>query len=103
LTSGYDGKLWVWSVHEGKLVRDISITGGPVISLATTNDDLLAAALCSGDKTLKLIDMKTWKFAGQLDGVGYPVGSVVFSGDGQWLAAGGGDSPVRLWKRRSFE
>jgi dipeptidyl aminopeptidase/acylaminoacyl peptidase len=99
ITSGYDGVLWVWDIHNGKLEDHVPLEGSPVISLATTGNGSLLAALCSGNATVVLFDTATWKELGRLKGVSYPVGSVVFSADGRILAAGGGDSPIRIWQR----
>jgi WD40 repeat protein len=100
ITSGYDGKIWAWGIAAGKVDHDEAITGGPVIAIAITTDGSLMAALCTGDRTVKLFDTRTWKQIGSLEGVSYPTGGVAFSGDGRWLAAGGGDSPVRVWRRQ---
>jgi len=100
LTSGYDGKLWSWAGAGNRVVSKAAIGGGPVISIAIRADGLLLAALCSGDKTVKVFDTRSWIETGHLDGISYPTGSVAFSADGRYLAAGGGDSPVRVWRRR---
>jgi WD40 repeat protein len=101
MTSGYDGKLWIWSTRKKVLVASVPIAGAPVISLAATGDGRLLAALCSGDASIKLLDTRSWNEIGHLPGTAYPIGSVAFSRDGNILAAGGGDSPVRLWRRRT--
>lgn len=101
MTNGYDGKLWVWGVSARKVENDVAIEGGPVISIAISGDGLLLAASCSGDKTVKVFNTRSWKEIRRLEGVSYPIGSVAFSADGSVLAAGGGDSPVRLWRRRN--
>ena len=100
MSAGYDGKLWVWNIAEHKVVRTVVVEGGPVISIAIRPDGLLLALLCSGDRTIKFLDTRTWTETARLPGVAYPTGSVVFSGDGNVLAAGGGDSPVRIWRRQ---
>lgn len=99
LTGGYDGVLWAWNISEAKVEQHIKVEGSPIISLATTENGSLLAALCSGNATVALFDTATWNEAGRLEGVSYPVGSVVLSADGRILAAGGGDSPIRIWKR----
>lgn len=99
ITSGYDGVVWVWNISKAKLDEHIPVEGTPVISLATTGNGSLLAALCSGNATVVLFDTATWKELGRLKGVSYPVGSVVFSANGHLLAAGGGDSPIRIWQR----
>ena len=99
VSGGYDGFLWVWDIQSAKLDQHIQIEGSPVISLAATGDGSLLAALCSGNATVVLFDTANWKQLERLDGVSYPVGSVVVSADGRILAAGGGDSPIRIWRR----
>ena len=99
LTGGYDGVLWVWNISQAKIEHHIKVEGRPIISLAITDKGSLVAALCTGNGTVVLFDTTTWKEIGNLKGVTYPIGSVVLSADGQILAAGGGDSPIRIWKR----
>jgi WD40 repeat protein len=99
ITGGYDGVLWVWNIRNTKLDNRVTVEGSPVISLATTGNGSLLAALCSGNATVVLFDTDSWKELGRFKGVSYPVGSVVFSADGRILAAGGGDSPIRIWRR----
>jgi WD40 repeat protein len=99
ISSGYDGILWVWNIEEAKLDRRVNIEGSPIISLAITADGNLLAALCTGNGTVALFDTTTWKELASLKAVTYPVGSVALSADGHILAAGGGDSPVRIWQR----
>ncbi len=101
MTGGYDGVLWVWNIEESKVEQHIKVEGGPIISLATIANGSLVAALCSGNGTIALFDTTNWKEMGRLPGVTYPVGSVVLSDDGRMLAAGGGDSLIRIWKRSS--
>jgi WD40 repeat protein len=103
MSAGYDGLVWVWNVRTAKLEHRIQVEGSPVISLALTGNGSLLAALCSGNATVALFDTTSWKEVARLKGVSYPVGSVVFSADGRILAAGGGDSPVRIWRRRNPE
>lgn len=97
-SSGYDGKVWVWNVLESRVVKSIPVQGGPVISLAIRPDGIVVALLCTGDSTVKLLDTRSWKEIARLPGVSYPAGSVSFSGNGRLLAAGGGDSPIRIWR-----
>jgi WD40 repeat protein len=99
LTGGYDGVLWVWDISQAKIEQRIKVEGSPIISLATTGEGSLVAALCTGNGMVILFDTATWKETERLKGVTYPIGSVVLSADGHLLAAGGGDSPVRIWKR----
>ncbi len=99
MSGGYDGVLWEWNIRDGKVDQHVKVEGSPIISLATTADGSLVAALCSGNGTIALFDAMTWKEIGRLPGVTYPVGSVVLSDDGTALATGGGDSAVRIWKR----
>lgn len=99
ISSGYDSILWVWNIRDSKLERRVNVEGGPIISLATTASGSLIAALCTGSGTLALIDTSAWTELARLRAVTYPVGSVTFSADGRILAAGGGDSPVRIWYR----
>ena len=64
MTSGYDGKLWIWSIKKRSLLAAAPITGAPVISLAVTGDGRLLAALCSGDASIKLLDLAPGRRSG---------------------------------------
>ena len=99
ISSGYDSILWAWNIKDAKLDRRVNVEGGPIISLATTADGTLVAALCTGNGTVALFDTSSWMEIARLKAVTYPVGSVTLSADGRVLAAGGGDSPVRIWYR----
>jgi len=99
ITSGYDGKVWQWNLTAATVAHEVAVEGGPIISVAIPADGGTLAALCTGDRTVKLLDTKSWKVVGHLPGVAYPTGGVAFSADGRWLVAAGGDSPVRIWRR----
>ena len=99
ISSGYDGFLWVWNIADAKVERRVEIGGSPIISLATIGDGKALAVLCTGSGIVALYDTASWHEEARLQGVTYPIGSVVMSEDGRILAAGGGDSPVRIWHR----
>lgn len=99
VTSGYDGKVWQWDMTAATVAHEVAVEGGPIISVALTGDGGTLAALCTGDRTVKLLETKSWKVTGHLPGVAYPTGGVAFSADGRWLVAAGGDSPIRIWRR----
>jgi cytochrome c len=90
-----DGRLFFLS-PDGKLLAEIDVTSGPIISLAASADGtLLAAAGIRGSVTV--IDRKDRKILRTLVGPGLPVWSVAFFGDNRTLLTGGSDNLVRRW------
>ncbi len=55
----------------------------------------------SGDNTVKLWSVESWKEITTLQGHDNTVFSVAFSPDGKYLASGSADNTVKLWSVES--
>lgn len=97
LTGGGDNRIRVWSPdNEGKQEREIAGFGGAVFRIKAAADGS-KFAVCSMDKSVRVIDAKSWSIAKTLEGHSDWVYAVAISPDGKSLASGGWDGEVRVW------
>jgi WD40 repeat protein len=99
VSSGDDGRLRVWDVRTGRLLKSVEGTGGTISDTAVSPDGRLIAYCTDGGGTPKvlLIDARTYRTHHTLVGHEEGVFEVVFSPDGHTLASGGRDRVIRLW------
>ncbi|OJT18860.1 protein kinase [Archangium sp. Cb G35] len=91
--ASFTGQVRLFSM-ERKLHRVLSAGAGPQVSLDLSSDGQRLASL-SEQGALRLLDASSGKPFLEVTGVS--PGTVRFSGDGQWLAAGGLDGRLHLY------
>jgi hypothetical protein len=98
LASGdVDGRVNLWDVDSGGLVRSLGAHGNEVSGIAfSPNGRLLATA--SHDGRVKLWDVDTGSELASVSGGGTAAMGLDFAADGQLLAAAFRDGTVRLWQ-----
>lgn len=111
-SGGEDGVLRLWEVPSGDLIHEISAHPDTIWALATSPDSTIIAS-GSADGTIQLWDAATGEPIGEplvdLSDEDNPedstfiVHSLAFSPDGQFLASGGEDNLVRLWRIETGE
>ncbi|HYI97382.1 MAG TPA: WD40 repeat domain-containing protein [Bryobacteraceae bacterium] len=89
---GPDGKVRVWNVSSGKLIRTVPIEGR--MFAFTTGADRIASF---GDKGLRLSDATTAQVTREFDIVGMRQVSLIFSREASVLATSSRDKKVRIW------
>lgn len=99
-TAGYDSKVRLWLLPEGKLVKELSGHEGTVWALGFSPDGKTLAS--SGeDAVIRLWDVETGQPISSLSGHTRNVWDVQFSPDGNTLASGGFDKTIRIWDAAS--
>jgi WD40 repeat protein len=101
LTSGAnDGAVRVWDAAEGRVLVAVTRPGHQAVrsvSLVDFDDDLHIG----GDHGWSLWSIRGRSVAVSLRNGGATVGSIAFDPTGEWLAAGGNDGKVRVWRGKS--
>ena len=94
-TGADDGRIKLWSLATGKLVRNISGHKGDINSLSFSPD---STRLVSGsaDKTIRVWDVTKGRSLLRAQTVA-EVNAVAWVADGKQIASGGADYFVRLW------
>ncbi|MDT7806528.1 MAG: hypothetical protein QOJ70_341 [Acidobacteriota bacterium] len=98
-TAGDDGRIHVWNVMTGRLLRRIEGPGGTISDVAVSSDGRFIASCTDGDEPkVQLWDARTYRLVRSLTGHEEGLFEVVFSPDGRMLASGGRDKVIRLWE-----
>lgn len=104
---GDDGKVRVWSLHDGKLLRTLDLHKAAVLALALNDqgDELLTG---SADKTARLVDLKSGK--GKVEYPGHPgdVASVAFASSAAekgWdqVVTSGAEGGIKVWDKTTAQ
>jgi hypothetical protein len=111
LVCGDDKIVWLWTWSLGSLHKAVcyDASKSQVSCLAISRHGLLALIGCGYqdvkdgkkvwlDCTVRLVDLDTQQQVACLEGHTEPVTSVALSPDKQYVAAGGQDNTIRLWK-----
>ncbi|MBS0263227.1 MAG: HEAT repeat domain-containing protein [Planctomycetes bacterium] len=89
-----DGEVVLWNASTGEEESKLSTTGAMVYDVAFSPDQK-TLAVARNDHTVTLFDVETGQAVRRLNGGGW---CVHFSRDGKWLASGGDDRALRVWK-----
>lgn len=95
-TAGYDSVIKLWSLPEGRFLRDLKAHNGAIFDLAFDPAGIRLAS-AGADETVKL-----WRVSDgiRLDTLNQPEGeqfTVTFTPDGHHLLAAGADHRIRMW------
>lgn len=91
------GRVDIWQLPEGSLVRSLTAQSNWVVSVNFSPDGQFLAS-GSFDTTVCLWRVSDWSLAHTLTGHVGVVRPVAFSPDGTLLASGSGDTTIRLWQ-----
>ncbi len=95
-SGGKEGVLRIWSVGEGKEVRQYPVSAGGINSVDFSQDGRLI--LTGGkDTKLRLLEAETGKELRTFEGHMQRVWSSLFSPNGRRAISGSGDGTLRLW------
>ena len=99
-TCAYDAKIRLWTLPEGKLIKELSGHEGTAWSLDFSLDGKTLAS--SGeDKTIKVWDVESGKLVQTLTGHSLNIWDVKFSPDGSKIASGSYDKTIKIWDSKS--
>ncbi len=108
ITAGNDGTVRLWRARDGAPIRALSVRRAGNIpthyfTAEMSPDGRLVAAIDVAGAVVHIWDAGTGVVLAKLAGKGTDWPSLAFSGDGRWLAAGGGEDvqvfDARTWTR----
>lgn len=108
ITVGNDGTVRLWRARDGAPIRQLSVRRAGNIpthyfAAEMSPDGRLVAAIDTTGAVVHVWDAGTGVVLAELAGKGTDWASLAFSGDGRWLATGGGNDvqvfDVRTWTR----
>ncbi len=97
-SSGADKVIKVWNTQTGEQQRTIQGFGKEVTAILYVGDSPDQVVACSGDASIQVKNTSNGNNVRNLPGASDFVYSIAVSADGKWIAAGGQDSIVRVWK-----
>jgi WD40 repeat protein len=97
VTAGYDKTILVWEVASGSTRHELKGHNEAVHALAYRPGMPDVIASVSSDRTLKLWDQTSRERLDTLSESLKDLQSVLFSNDGAFVLAGGGDNRIRAW------
>ena len=98
LSASYDGTIKTWERDTGRLVLTIDSQRRDGVNALIALSDGFKLASVAIDETVSLWDIHSGENLGQFLGHDGPVLSVTASPGGKYLASGGMDGMVRVWK-----
>ncbi|MGH7223941.1 MAG: hypothetical protein ACRELF_11990, partial [Gemmataceae bacterium] len=90
-----DGRLCIWDVESGKLIRDIAATRGAIQQVLFSRDGRQILAAANG---VHVYDADSGRLVGKPFHAKTRVWRMALSADGRLLATADGRGPVRLWE-----
>lgn len=94
--SGSYGKIRIWSLQTGGLVRQLDAHKSSINALAISpNAQILASG--SDDTTIRLLNFQTGELFQSIPAHSGPVNALAISPNGQILASGSADRTIRFW------
>jgi WD40 repeat protein len=91
----YEGRLCLWNVESGKLVREIQGTRGAIQRVLFTHDGKHVLAGADG---VHVYEADTGRLVGEPFQAKSRIWGLALSADGRLLATADGNGPVRLWE-----
>jgi WD40 repeat protein len=91
------GEIKLWSVADGKLLRDFAKVHSDVVLSLEFSPDGKQLASGAADKMARVIDLVSGKVMRSLEGHTHHVLGVSWSADGRTLATAGADGMVKVW------
>jgi WD40 repeat protein len=90
------GGVLFWDAADDERLHTLSSDKGAVLDIALRPDDRVVA-VAGADRTVKLVDTRTYAVSATLAGHTAPVQRVVYSRDGRMLASAGLNGEIIVW------
>ncbi|GIW92052.1 MAG: hypothetical protein KatS3mg110_0093 [Pirellulaceae bacterium] len=97
-SSGADKVIKIWNALTGEQQRTIQGFGKEVTAIQYVGDSPDQVVACSGDSSVRIKNTSNGNDVRTFGGATDFVYAVSVSADGEWIAAGGQDSIVRVWR-----
>jgi WD40 repeat protein len=104
ITGARDRTLKVWDSVTGEELQSIIVVGEPPASLWISPDErLVAVASARSGVPVKMLDLETGRFVGNLQAHEGSITAIGFSAEGNHILTVGDKGFVRLWELEGFK
>lgn len=102
LSTGEDGTVAVWSLHDFSLLYHFPVLSDTVRVIAVSNNEK-EVALGAKDGIIRIYNSEDYSLQNELTGHTLPITSIGYAPSGQYMISGSRDAQLKIWNLPGYE